>query len=221
LAFGLLNETQRSQATAHLLADLQKRDVHLSTGFLGTRTLMDALAGSNQFDVAYRLLLNTTFPSWGFTIQNGATSIWERWNGWTPDKGFENPGMNSFSHYAFGAVVQWMFEHVGGIQPLAPGYRRIRIAPRPDDRLQWARTEHDSIHGPIKTAWKQEANRFELAVEVPVDTTAEVHLSCRHGERVTEGGQLITEREDMEVRQQEQNVVVTVGSGRYRFVVSR
>ncbi|MHC4945487.1 MAG: family 78 glycoside hydrolase catalytic domain, partial [Planctomycetota bacterium] len=108
LAFDLLDRERYEQAARHLVADLEARRWHLSTGFLGTKDLMLVLSKIGRTDVAYRLLHNDTFPSWGFTIKHGATSIWERWNGWTPEDGFNNPGMNSFAHYAFGAVGQWM-----------------------------------------------------------------------------------------------------------------
>src|SRR6185369_2658691 len=103
-----------------------------------------------------RLLFNKTFPSWGFTIQNGATSIWERWDGWTPEKGFQDPGMNSFAHYAFGAVVGWLFDQVGGISPISPGFESVRIAPQIDPNLTYAKTTYDSIRGAITCDWKLE-----------------------------------------------------------------
>ena len=116
LAFDLLDEAKAAQAAAHLVADIEKHDWHLSTGFIGTKDLMLVLAKIGRNDVAYRLIHNDTFPSWGFSIKQGATSIWERWDGWTPEKGFQDAGMNSFAHYSFGAVYQWMVENIGGIR---------------------------------------------------------------------------------------------------------
>ena len=120
----------------------RRRGGHLSTGFIGTKDLMLVLSKIGRYDVAYRLLFNDTFPSWGFSIKHGATSIWERWDGWTPEKGFQDPGMNSFAHYSFGAVYQWMVENIGGIRSEAPAYKQIVIDPRPGGRLTRAETSY-------------------------------------------------------------------------------
>ncbi|MBX3113897.1 MAG: family 78 glycoside hydrolase catalytic domain [Fimbriimonadaceae bacterium] len=176
LGFDLLNETQAKNAADYLIADIEKRGWHLSTGFVGTRDLMHVLSKIGRDDVAFRLLHNTTFPSWGFTIKNGATSIWERWDGWTPEKGFQDPGMNSFAHYAYGAVSGWMFKTIGGISPLEAGFSKILIAPKLDPKLTWASTTYDSVRGPIKTSWKRSENSIELTAEVPPNTTAEIHV---------------------------------------------
>lgn len=176
LGFDLLDEAEAKLAAGHLVRDIESRGWHLSTGFVGTRDLMDVLVKIEREDVAFRLLHNTTFPSWGFPIQHGATSIWERWDGWTPEKGFQDPGMNSFAHYAYGAVVGWMFQEMGGIQPLEPGFGRIRIAPRVDPKLDWLRCRYDSVRGLIRSEWKKVDGKLELTVEVPPNTTAEVRV---------------------------------------------
>jgi alpha-L-rhamnosidase len=141
LAFDLLDGPRRELAARYLIEDIERRGWHLSTGFVGTKDLMLVLAKIGRNDVAYRLLHNTTFPSWGFSIQHGATSIWERWNGWTPEEGFADPGMNSFAHYAFGAVGQWMFENIAGINTDGSGFRRIVIRPQPGGKLSWAKAQ--------------------------------------------------------------------------------
>ncbi len=176
LAFGLLDEPARSLAAKNLIADLGSRLWHLSTGFIGTKDLMLVLSSLGRNDVAYRLLLNETFPSWGFTIRNGATSIWERWDGWTPDKGFQDPGMNSFAHYSFGAVYQWMVENIGGIRCEAPGYSRILVAPQPGGNLTSARVTYRSASGPIATAWKIEKGHMSLTLQIPAGATAQIRL---------------------------------------------
>ena len=99
---------------------------------------MLTLAQMGRNDIAERLIHNDTFPSWGFSIKHGATSIWERWDGWTPEKGFQDPGMNSFAHYSFGAVYQWMVEELGGIRSSGPAYKDIIVAPQLDPGLTWA-----------------------------------------------------------------------------------
>ena len=132
-------ERSSSGPRRYLVEDIEKRGGHLSTGFIGTKSLMQALSKVNRQDVAYRLLHNETFPSWGFSIKQGATSIWERWDGWTPEKGFQDPGMNSFAHYSFGAVYQWMVENIGGIRSDGPAYKHMIIAPVIDERLNGRR----------------------------------------------------------------------------------
>ena len=153
LAVDLVDGEKAKQAATYLVEDIEKKGGHLSTGFIGTKDLMLVLSKIGRHDVAYRLLLNDTFPSWGFSIKQGATSIWERWDGWTPEKGFQDPGMNSFAHYSFGAVYQWMVENIGGIQSDGPAYKHIVIEPHPGGPLTHAETSYQSIRGEIATAW--------------------------------------------------------------------
>ena len=184
LASDLLDQQRRQQAADHLVADIAERGYHLSTGFVGTKDLMLALAAIGRNDVACRLIHNDTFPSWGFSIKHGATSIWERWDGWTPEKGFQDPGMNSFAHYSFGAVYQWMVENIGGIRSLEPGYKKILIVPQIGGKLTWAKTDYDSIHGRISSHWRIEKGKLRLDVSIPANTTAEVRLPISFPERV-------------------------------------
>lgn len=176
IAFDLLDADKEKLAAKYLVDDIQKRDWHLSTGFVGTKNLMLALAKIGRDDVAARLIHNTTFPSWGFSIQQGATSIWERWDGWRPDKGFQDPGMNSFAHYSFGAVYQWMVENIGGIHTSGPGYKHLVIAPIPDGKIKSASTSYNSMHGLISTDWRIENHKLKLDVTIPPNTTATVML---------------------------------------------
>jgi alpha-L-rhamnosidase len=169
-------------------------------------------------DVAYRLLGNTTFPSWGFSIRHGATSIWERWNGWTPEGGFFDPGMNSFAHYSFGAVAQWIFETVGGINTAEPGFKRIVIRPQPGGKLTWARTSYRSIRGEIRTAWKRTGEALQLKVVIPANTEATVFLPCRADTPVTEGGQPAEQAPGVTLLRRTDTVAVyELGSGSYSF----
>jgi alpha-L-rhamnosidase len=130
---------------------------------------------------------NDTFPSWGFSIKHGATSIWERWNGWTPGSGFGDPGMNSFAHYSFGAVYQWIVENIGGIHSDAVGYKRILIAPRPGGKLTSAHTVYRSIRGTIETDWKTIGGKFVLDVTIPPNTTATVILPSGTRQEIASG----------------------------------
>jgi alpha-L-rhamnosidase len=124
-------------------------------------------------DVAHRLLVQEDFPSWGYSIRHGATTIWERWDGWTEDRGFQTPKMNSFNHYSLGSVGQWLYEHVAGIRSAAPGYERVVIAPEPGG-LEWVQASYRSVRGLIRSAWRVAGGLFSLEVEIPANVTATV-----------------------------------------------
>ena len=178
LRFGLLPEPLRPLAAQHLVRAIEAKDWHLSTGFIGVGYLCPVLTEAGYADVAYTLLLNTTFPSWGYSITQGATTIWERWDGWTEDKGFQDVGMNSFNHYSLGSVGEWLQRYVAGIDldPDTPGFARIRIQPRPDRRLSFVRASFESIRGRIQSHWTLENDQFTLRVTIPANTTATVIL---------------------------------------------
>ena len=139
---------------------------------------MPALTAGGKIDRAYQLLNNDTYPSWGYEIAKGATTIWERWDGIQPDGQFQDPGMNSFNHYSFGSVGEWMYEVVGGIglDEAHPGFERFVVRPRPGGGLTSAKTSFDSIHGTIVSDWSLSGGAFTLNVTVPVNTTATVYL---------------------------------------------
>ena len=123
---------------------------------------MPTLSATGNTPLAYKLLLNETFPSWGFSIKHGATTTWERWDGWTPEKGFQDYRMNSFAHYSFGAVARWMFQTVAGIDTAEPGFQRLLIRPQPAEGLTWVKAGYHSIHGPIATEWRTEDGKLTL-----------------------------------------------------------
>jgi alpha-L-rhamnosidase len=211
------------RAARYLIEDIEKRGYHLSTGFIGTKSLMQALSIIGRDDVAFRLLHNDTFPSWGFSIKQGATSIWERWDGWTPQKGFQDPGMNSFAHYSFGAVYGWMAHTIGGINLAAP-HKMVRIAPRIDPDLSWARTSYKSLFGTIATEWKRDGDRLELKVTIPVNTTAMVWLPALDVKDITESGRPIGQAEGVSgpipiAMSRTLGIPFDVGSGTYRFAM--
>ncbi len=176
LGFDLLDKKDTPLAAAHLIEKIEEADGHLSTGFVGTRDLMNVLTKIGRTDVAYRLLLTDTFPSWLFPVKNGATTIWEHWDGWTPENGFHESEWNSFSHYTYGAVGQWMFENIGGIKSAEPGFKKIVIQPVMTQELDWAKTSYDSIHGRIAVEWKLDGNKVTMDVEIPPNTTATIHV---------------------------------------------
>ena len=195
----------------NLVKDIESRDWHLSTGFLGTPFLLFTLSDHGRADVAYRLLLNKTYPSWGYMLSKGATTWWERWNGDTGD-----PAMNSYNHYAFGSVVAWVYRYVAGIDTSlsAPGFKKIVIYPHLDERLTSSKGEYDSIYGKIATEWTNTATgRFRLKVKIPANTTADVYLPAKPNAQVFEGDR------KMDAQAQEGMFIVHVGSGAYDFEV--
>src|SRR5581483_3295982 len=144
----------------------------------GTPYLTHVLTAAGRTDVAYALLNQKTFPSWLFPVTHGATTMWERWDGWTPEKGFNDAGMNSYNHYAYGAVGDWMYSTIAGIDidPQHPGYKHIVIRPHIGGGLTWARGKLKSMYGVIESAWKLDGNKLHLSVTIPPNTTATVHV---------------------------------------------
>lgn len=194
-----------------LVKDIESRNWHLSTGFLGTPFLLFTLADHGRDDVAYRLLLNDTYPSWGYMLSKGATTWWERWNGDTGD-----PAMNSYNHYAFGSVVAWVYRYVAGIDSAlsSPGFKKIVVHPHLDPRVTFARGEYDSIYGKIVTDWKGTAQGpFKLSVTIPANTTADIFLPAASSAEVTESGK------NVEAQRKGDSLIVSVGSGFYTFEV--
>ncbi len=221
LAFDLVQGEKAKQAARYLVEDIEKRGWHLSTGFIGTKHLMLVLSKIGRPDVAYRLLHNDTFPSWGFSIKQGATSIWERWDGWTPENGFQDPGMNSFAHYSFGAVYQWMVENIGGIRSAAPAYKEILIAPQPDPQLKSAAVSYRSILGVIATDWQAKDGQLLFNVTIPANTTAQVVLPAKAAADIAESGHPLGQAPGVQLlRQEGANVILSIGSGRYAFAVN-
>ena len=151
---------------------LEKNGFHLGTGFVGTPYILDVLEANGQLDAAYKLLEQETFPSCLFPVKNGATTIWERWDGWTPEKGFQDKGMNSFNHYAYGAVGAWMVKSVAGLEIGEPGYRQIVFRPRPGGTITWAEASLDTPQGKTAIRWDLENGALKVALTVPVGSTA-------------------------------------------------
>lgn len=220
---GLVPAALRDAAGKRLAEKVASQGYHLSTGFLGTPDLLPALSGTGNQDVAYRLLLNQDYPSWGYEIAHGATTIWERWNSIKPEGGFEDVSMNSFNHYAYGAVGDWMYRTIGEIQPddPAPGYRHFTVAPQPGGGLTSARAAYRSRYGQIVSSWKLDAaGQMSLDVTVPGNTTATVVVPTASRWAVTEGGKPIAEAEGVRFDSTTGSTAVfTVGSGTYRFAV--
>jgi len=218
LWFDLLPPDKRQAAAKRLVEKIKDKDWHLSTGIVGLAYLVPTLTQTGYTDVAYRLLMQVTYPSWGYTIKHGATTIWERWDSWTKEKGFQSPGMNSFNHYAFGSVGQWMFSTIAGIDTDGPGYKKIIIRPRPGGGLTYARAEFMSMHGLIKSDWKIENNTFKLDVTIPANTTATVYIPSSSAENITESGKPADKVDGVEfIRTTDDAAVYRVESGSYCF----
>ncbi len=176
LKFGLLEGSRIGQAARRLADDIRRKSGHMSTGFIGTALIMSVLRDHGNLEVAYQLLENTTFPSWGYSVVNGATTIWERWNGWTREKGPGDVNMNSYSHYAYGAVVEWMFDTIAGIDHGPRGFRHFRLAPRPGGSLTHAEAAYHGPYGRIRSAWRRRGRQMRYEVTIPANTRASVTL---------------------------------------------
>ena len=193
LAFDLLPQSMRAEAAGRLAMDVRKFG-HLTTGFLGTPVLCEALSENGYVDEAYMLLNRAEYPSWLYPVTKGATTIWERWDGIKPDGSFQDAGMNSFNHYAYGAIGEWMYRVVAGIgiDEAQPGYRHILIQPRPGGGLTYAKASVESMYGRVAAGWETSGGKLIVRVTVPANTTATVSLP---GGRVEEVGSGVYEIE--------------------------
>ncbi|MER7678561.1 alpha-L-rhamnosidase [Streptomyces sp. NPDC096934] len=210
LSMNLLPDALRKAAADRLVALIEAKDWHLSTGFLGTPRLLPVLTDTGHTDVAYRLLQQRTFPSWGYQIDKGSTTMWERWDSIKPDGSFQTPDMNSFNHYAYGSVGEWMYTNIAGISAGRPGYREIVVRPRPGGDVTSARATFTSVHGPISTQWRTRSGRFALTCDVPPNTTAEVWIP-------TADPRAVTHDHGTFLREEDGCAVYRVGSGTHRF----
>jgi alpha-L-rhamnosidase len=195
----------------------------MSTGFHSTYRMMLELSRAGRSDVAYALVNTTTFPSWGYSIANGATTIWERWDGYVKGRGFQDKGMNSFNHYAIGAVGEWMYRTILGINndDAHPGYADFVIHPIPGGGLTWARGTHRTIRGTIASNWGVDGNTFTEEVTIPANTLATVYVPAASADRVTESAVAADRAPGVRfVRMEGDAAVYRVGSGTYRFVVT-
>jgi alpha-L-rhamnosidase len=201
----------------------------MTTGFLGTRPLLPVLTSVGEHDLAVKHFQSRKFPSWGYEVEQGATTIWERWNSYTKDKGFggkQNAEMNSFAHYAFGAVCEWMMRTLAGIDTDGPGFQRIIIRPSPPspgsnperEPINWVKAHYDSTHGRIVCNWRRTPGVFELETTIPANTTATVYLPANSADGVTESGKSLGQAAGVKfLRMEGDRAVLAVESGAYRF----
>lgn len=223
LAFtmGLVPPGKHEAMSTRFAEEIARFDSHLATGFIGTPRLLPALHEAGRDDLAYRLLLNETYPSWLYQVKLGATTMWERWDGWKPETGFADPGMNSFNHYAFGAVGEYLYGMVGGIRESAPGYKVVRINPIVGEGLSWVNASFDSPHGLIECNWRRETTGLSIEVMIPANTTGIVILPASDVTTVREGGRPVASVEGvMFLRLESGSSTFAVGSGRYHFTTT-
>ncbi len=218
IAFNLLPADMVSKSAAYLADDVNKFK-HLTTGFVGTPLLCKTLSAQGYDELAFMLLNRKEYPSWLYPVTQGATTIWERWDGQKPDGTFQNVGMNSFNHYAYGAIGEWLYTYVAGIKidTENPGYKHFFLAPHPGGGLTNAKATFKSIHGEIKSAWKLDGGNMAYEVTIPANTTATVTLPSATLNNVSVNNSNLTEDKSKGAKQEQNNVTLKLGSGNYIF----
>lgn len=221
LSFGLVPDSLTASAAERLVADIHSHGDHLTTGFLGTPGLEHVLTASGNTPVAYALLEQQTYPSWLYPVKHGATTIWERWDGVKPDGSFQDPGMNSFNHYAYGAIGDWMYRQIAGldIDRAHPGYEHMLVHPHPGGGLTHSSATLETQYGMAGSAWALANGQLSVDVTVPANATATVRLPGAMLAQVTESGGAAARAAGVHsARQDGGDVVVDIGSGAYHFL---
>ncbi|HVM89494.1 MAG TPA: family 78 glycoside hydrolase catalytic domain [Puia sp.] len=224
LHFDMLPEPFREQAAAKLAANVKDYGNHITTGFLGASYISHVLSRFGYTSVAYKLLLQDTYPSWLYPVKMGATTIWERWDGIKPDGSFQTPGMNSYNHYAYGAIGDWMYRVIAGIDTYedAPGYKHIKIFPHTDTSLSMAGADLQTYYGNVSSHWKTGNGDFVLDVEVPANTTATVYLPAIISDNITESGKPVSTEKEIRISGTHHGYTeLEIGSGVYHFSVKK
>ena len=204
LKFGLVSGEDKEKAVSHLKRKINEADNHLNTGFLSVGYLLPVLCDNDLSGLAYDILLCDTYPSWFYSIKNGATTVWERWNSYTAEDGFGDDGMNSFNHYSLGSCYEWMYEYMMGIKPAQPGFKEFYYRPYPDRRVDRIKGTYNSVNGQIISEWKRTDKGFDLRLTVPVNTKAVILPESKLYMPGIRSYQKITEKK-------------TLGSGVYLF----
>ncbi|WP_370245921.1 family 78 glycoside hydrolase catalytic domain [Marisediminitalea sp.] len=234
LAMGAFEDSAKDTMAANLARTVSRANVDdngverppysLMTGFIGTAWISQSLSEHGYSEEAYKLLLNDQYPSWLYPVEQGATTIWERLNGYTVENGFGgNNNMNSFNHYSFGAVGQWLMQYSGGIRRGEPGFKSFVLAPEidPTNSITWVDASYDSLYGTIVSQWKREGDKLIYMATVPANTDARLILPASSVSQITEGGIALTEAPGIsDVHATEQGVSMTLGSGKYSFTIT-
>jgi alpha-L-rhamnosidase len=224
LQFDMLPENMRVQAAQRLADNVKSYNNHLTTGFLGTPYLCHVLTRFGYADLAYALLLQPTYPSWLYPVKMGATTIWERWDGIKPDGSFQVPSMNSYNHYAYGAIGDWMYRTAAGLDTYEDGvgYKHIRVKPVIGGDFTSISASLKTYYGLASVSWKLEGGNLSLDIEIPANTMATVYVPAKSVEGVKEGGVLISTVKDIRLKGMENGyLVLETGSGSYHFISSK
>jgi alpha-L-rhamnosidase len=217
LKMNLLPDAVRPLAAQRLVDRIAKNDWRLATGFLGTPYLLEALTETGHTDVAYRLLLNVEYPSWGYLVDHGATTMWERWN----SDQLRDPSMNSYNHYAYGAVADWIYRYAAGIDTLEsdPGFHTVLLHPTFDPRLGSLDFSYDSAYGAIRSAWQVKGNIVRWDVTIPPNASARLPLSSKQAARFKIDGMPLTESAKIKMAKDGANTY-DLPAGSYKFEVA-
>ena len=220
LSFGLLPDELISKAAGYLAEDVKKME-HLTTGFVGTPLLCKALSDNGYADLAFMLLINKEYPSWLYPVTQGATTIWERWDGQKPDGSFQDVTMNSFNHYAYGAIGNWLYQYVAGIQndPKFPGYKHFVLQPHPGGGLTSATGSLKTLFGTIKSDWKLENQRLTYSCSIPPNSSATVNFNHSEAKDITINNLPLLKYGLAKISENNQKVKIELGSGNYIFVL--
>lgn len=224
LNFDMLPENLRAQAAERLAANVKDYGNHLTTGFLGTPYLCHVLTRFGYTDLAYSLLLQEKYPSWLYPVKMGATTIWERWDGIKPDGTFQVPSMNSYNHYAYGAIGDWMYRVMVGLDTYedGTGYKHSKIEPHIGGGFTNAAASLQTYYGKLSNSWKLTGDQLVMEVEVPVNTTATVFVPAKSADAITESGAPLTQSKDIKLLEtKEGSVKLSLGSGKYQFAVNK
>ncbi len=219
LQFDMLPETLRKQAAARLAENIRGYGVHLTTGFLGTPYLCHVLTRYGYTDLAYQLLLQEKYPSWLYPVKMGATTIWERWDGIKPNGNFQTPGMNSFNHYAYGAIGDWMYRVMAGLdtEESGPGYKQISIRPQLGGGFTQVSASLDTYYGKVGSSWQINENVLQMDIEIPANTSATLWIPSGKKETLREAGNLMDAAKF--AIQKDGSITVQLGSGNYHFEI--
>ncbi|GAB6283050.1 MAG: family 78 glycoside hydrolase catalytic domain [Ignavibacterium sp.] len=174
--FGLLNSNEKQKAINFLVNDIIEKDYHITTGFLGLSFLMQVLSAIGRNDIAFKVLTNNEFPSWFYMINNGSTTLWERWDSYHSEKGFFEPTMNSFNHCSLGCIGEWLFTNLAGINSLESGFKKILLKPYFPEKLNFVRASFQSINGLFKSEWQKDRNDLFMKIQIPFNTSVVISL---------------------------------------------
>lgn len=222
LAMSLVQGENKRKCVQHLINNIKACNGHLSTGFVSIAFLLPVLCENGYADIAYQLINNDTYPSWGYSIRLGATTIWERWNSMTED-GLGDASMNSFNHYSLGSCGEWLYKYALGIQAdeLKPGFSQIRIKPYIHRSWSYAKGSYNSICGPIESAWEQKEDSLEMVISLPANTSGLIYIPLlKQGQCVYVDGELVESVKGIDIYSLEDGFLkLKVGSGKYHFSV--